>query len=60
MTVAKGSEGLFTLPAHNKTVHGVDYNNALAGVGLVFMLSIFSALITTVIFKFLERKRGAK
>lgn len=58
--LTKDTIGTFTLVKHNTTVHGVDYNNTIAALGLVFMLSIFSALITTVIFKFLERKRGAK
>ena len=39
---------------------GVTYANAMASVGTIFAISIFSALATTVWFKFLERKQGGK
>ena len=37
---------------------GVAYANAMAAVGTIFAISIFSALAITVWFKFLERKQG--
>ena len=39
---------------------GITYANAMAGVGTAFAVAIFSALATTVWFKFLERKNGGK
>ena len=36
------------------------YGNVMAAVGTVFAISIFSALATTVWFKYLERKQGGK
>ena len=59
-TPTEGSQAVHTLAAHSKIVKGVSYDSALAALGFTFMISIFSALGTTVAFKFLERKRGAK
>ena len=55
---------LYTIAPHPIDVvfkpNEVTYDTVLATLGFVFMVSIFSALGTTVAFKYLERKRGAK
>ena len=41
-----------------KSPENISYNNVLAAFALAFMISIFSALTSTVVFKYLDRKRG--
>ena len=50
----------FVIAAALVTKGTTSYDNTLAALGFTFMVSIFSALTTTVVIKYLERKRGAK